>query len=78
MSRYQFFSQVWQYQRYMIHRDLSSWVASLGAQVRESQDQGKPDLGILFVLTLKDAPQVTLPISFDTATSPMEPGASAN
>jgi hypothetical protein len=62
----------------MIHRDFSSWVASLGTQVRESQGQGQPDLGVLFILTLKDAPQVTLPISFDTATSPIEPGASAN
>ena len=77
-EQYEFFSQVWQYQRYMIHRDLSSWVASLGAQVRESEGQGKADFGILFILTLKDAPQVTLPISFDTATSPIEPGASAN
>jgi LPS-assembly protein len=77
-EQYEFFSQVWQYQRYMIHRDLSSWVASLGAQVRESEGQDQPDIGILFILTLKDAPQVTLPISFDTATSPMEPGASAN
>jgi len=33
-EQYEFFSQVWQYQRYMIHRDLSSWVASLGAQVQ--------------------------------------------
>jgi LPS-assembly protein len=76
-EQYEFFSQVWQYQRYMIHRDLSSWVASLGAQVRDSEGQEDPDLGVLFVLTLKDAPQVTLPISFDTATSPIEPGASA-
>jgi LPS-assembly protein len=77
-EQYEFVSQVWQYQRYMIHRDLSSWVASLGAQVRDSQGQGQPDLGVLFILTLKDAPQVTLPISFDTATNPIEPGASAN
>jgi hypothetical protein len=45
--------------------------------VRESEGQDEPDLGVLFILTLKDAPQVTLPISFDTATSPIEPGASA-
>jgi LPS-assembly protein len=77
-EQYEAFSQVWQYQRYMIHRDFSSWVASLGTQVRDSVGQSKPDFGVLFVLTLKDAPQVTLPISFDTATSPIEPGASAN
>ena len=77
-EQYEFESQVWQYQRYMIHRDLSSWVASFGTQIRDSQGQEDPDLGVLFILTLKDAPQVTLPISFDTATSPIEPGASAN
>jgi LPS-assembly protein len=77
-EQYEYFSQVLQYQRYMIHRDLSSWVASLGTQVRESLGQDEPDIGVLFILTLKDAPQVTLPISFDTATSPIEPGASAN
>jgi hypothetical protein len=54
-EQYEFSLRVWQSQRYMIHRDLSSWVASLGAQVRESEGQGEPDLGILFVLTLKDA-----------------------
>jgi hypothetical protein len=32
-EQYEFFSQVMQYQRYMIHRDLSSWVASLGTQI---------------------------------------------
>ena len=73
-EQYEFFTQVWQYQRYMIHRDLSSWVASLGAQLRESEGQGDPDVGILFILTLKDAPQVTLPISFDTATDPDRAG----
>ncbi len=75
-EQYEFFSKVWQYQRYLIHRDLSSWVASVGTQVRQSQGQDKPDFGVLLILTLKDAPQVTLPISFDTATSPIEPGAS--
>ena len=29
---------------------------------------------MLLILTLKDAPQVTLPISFDTAISRIEPG----
>ncbi len=76
-EQYEFVSETWQYQRYMIHRDLSSWVASLGAQVRDNQG-GDTDLGVLFVLTLKDAPQVTMPIAFDQATSPIEPGASGN
>ena len=73
-EQYEFVSGVLQYQRYMIHRDLSAWVASFGAQVRDNAG-GDNDLGVLFVLTLKDAPQVTLPIQFDAATSPIEPGA---
>lgn len=76
-EQYEYFSNILQYQRYMIHRDLSSWVASIGAQVRDNKG-GDTDLGLLLVLSLKDAPQVTLPIQFDTATSPMEPGASGN
>lgn len=74
-EQYEFVSNVLQFQRYMVHRDLSSWVASFGAQVRDNQG-GDTDLGVLFVLTLKDAPQVTLPIQFDAGTDPIEPGAS--
>ncbi len=74
-EQYEAVTNVLQYQRYMVHRDLSSWVASLGAQFRDNQG-GDSDVGVLFVLTLKDAPQVTLPIQFDQATSPIEPGAS--
>lgn len=76
-EQYEYVSQVLQYQRYMIHRDLSSWVASFGAQVRDNQG-GDTDMGVLFMLTLKNAPQVTLPLQFDAATSPLEPGASGN
>jgi hypothetical protein len=75
-EQYEFVSNTLQYQRYMVHRDLSAWVASFGAQFRDNQGDEDADLGVLFVLTLKDAPQVTLPIQFDQATSPIEPGAS--
>jgi len=76
-EQYEYVSNILQYQRYMVHRDLSSWVASLGAQIRDNLG-GDQEMGVLFVLTLKDAPQVTLPVSFDQATSPIEPGASGN
>ncbi len=76
-EQYEFVSNVLQYQRYMIHRDLSAWVASFGAQVRDNEG-GDTDMGVLFVLTLKDAPQVTLPLAFDQATSPIEPGSNGN
>lgn len=73
-EQYEVVSNVLQYQRYLIHRDLSSWVASFGAQLRDNQG-GDQDLGVVLIMTLKDAPQVTLPIQFDQATSPIEPGA---
>ncbi len=62
-EQYEFDSAVLQYQRYLVHRDLSSWVASIGAQVRDNQG-GNTDYGLLLILSLKDAPQVTLPFAF--------------
>ena len=58
------------YQRYMIHRDLSSWVVSLGGEVRNNQGSGPQagnQYGVLLNFTLKDFPQVTLPIAFSGA-----------
>ncbi len=76
-EQYEFNSNVLQYQRYMIHRDLSSWIASVGAQVRDNKG-GDREMGVLFMLTLKNAPQVALPFAFDLATSPLEPGANGD
>lgn len=72
-EQYEFVSQVLQYQRYLIHRDLSSWIASVGTEIRDNQG-GDREIGVLFVLTLKDAPQVTLPLAFSQDTSPISPG----
>ena len=59
------------YQRYMIHRDLSSWIVSFGAEVRANQAQGNQSAqnqyGALLSFTLKDLPQVTLPLAFSPA-----------
>jgi hypothetical protein len=79
-EQYEFVSQVLQFQRYMVHRDLSSWVASFGAQVRDNLG-GDTEFGLLLILSLKDAPQVTLPIQFDAGgegSNPLEPGAGGN
>jgi len=65
------------YQRYMIHRDFSAWTASIGTQVQNNQG-GETTYGVMFVLTLKDAPQVTLPLAFDAGSSAMGPGGSNN
>ncbi|MEI6492511.1 MAG: LPS assembly protein LptD [Verrucomicrobiota bacterium] len=71
-EQYEFFSKVLQYQRYMVHRDLSSWIASFGAEVRDNQG-GDRQLGVLLVMTLKDAPSITLPLAFSQSTSPLAP-----
>jgi lipopolysaccharide export system protein LptA len=59
------------YQRYMINRDLSSWVISFGAEVRNNQSQGTQaggnQYGALLSFTLKDLPQVGLPFAFSPA-----------
>lgn len=57
-------------QRYMVHRDLSSWIVSFGGEVRENQG-GDTEYGVLFTMTLKDAPQITLPLAFDQGTGPL-------
>ena len=51
-------------QRYSIHRDLTSWVASLGAVIRDNRG-GSDEYGLLLSFTLKDFPQLNLPISID-------------
>jgi len=67
-EQYEAVTKVMQYQRYMVHRDLSSWVASIGADVRNNAG-GSPEYGVLFVMTLKNAPQVTLPAAFSAGNS---------
>jgi lipopolysaccharide export system protein LptA len=51
-----------EYQRYEVHRDLSSWVASLGFVVGDNGES--KDYGVLLTFTLKDLPQLGVPFSF--------------
>jgi lipopolysaccharide assembly outer membrane protein LptD (OstA) len=66
---YEFNDSLLQNQRYELHRDLSSWIASLGFVVRANSNSatGKEvnDYGVILTFTLKDLPDVKLPISFD-------------
>jgi hypothetical protein len=59
------------YQRYMINRDLSSWIVSFGAEVRNNQSSttqsGQTQYGALITFTLKDFPQISLPLAFSGA-----------
>jgi lipopolysaccharide export system protein LptA len=50
-----------QEQRYIIHRDLSSWTASLGV-IAINNGGGKQNIGVQLILTLKDLPRFGLPI----------------
>jgi len=72
-QQYETFSQVWQYQRYMVHRDLSDWIVSLGVQ-RRANSGGDDAWGVVFALSNKDVPQATLPIQQDLGQNPIEPG----
>lgn len=63
-EEYEFDDSTLESQRYQIHRDLSSWVASLGLIVRDNRT-GSSEYGILLTFTLKDFPAVSLPLGFD-------------
>jgi LPS-assembly protein len=52
-------------QRYTIYRDLTNWVASFGAVVRDNG--GVKEYGVLFTVTLKAFPKFGLNLNFDPA-----------
>lgn len=60
---YEFEDSTLESQRYELHRDLSSWVASLGFTIRDNR--GEESYGVLLTFTLKDLPNVRLPLSID-------------
>jgi hypothetical protein len=55
-----------QQQRYILHRDLSSWVASLGV-IATDNGGGKRDIGVQLILTLKDLPRFGLPADLNAS-----------
>ncbi len=61
---YEFDSGTLETQRYELHRDLSSWIATLGISIRDNGG-GQEDYGVLLTFTLKDLPGVRLPLSLD-------------
>jgi lipopolysaccharide assembly outer membrane protein LptD (OstA) len=60
------------YQRYTINRDLSSWIMSFGVQVynnaQSTTQPGQTQYGALLSFTLKDLPQITMPLAFAPST----------
>lgn len=64
---YELNDSVLQSQRYELHRDLSSWVASLGIVSSNNSSAGKSvnNFGVVLTFTLKDLPDVKIPVNVD-------------
>ena len=71
-EQYEFNTGIMQYQRYFINRDLTSWVASLGAEVRDNMG-GDQEFGLLLMMTLKDAPELSFTLPFSPDADSQEP-----
>jgi len=65
-----------QYQSYSVHRDLASWSMAVGGLIRDNGADAANEYGVVFTLTLKDFPQVSLPIDLDP--NPTGQGGSGN
>lgn len=62
-QRYEFEDSTLEYQSYSIHRDLTSWSASLGGFVRDNRNDD--EVGLLLQFTLKEFPGVRIPLNID-------------
>jgi LPS-assembly protein len=60
---YEFQTSVLKEQRYEVHRDLSSWIATFGVIIGNNGTVN--DYGLALSFTLKDLPQVRLPFNLD-------------
>jgi LPS-assembly protein len=62
-EQYETTTGILEQQRYAIYRDLSSWVASVGAVVRDNA--GVKEYGVLLTFTLKAFPRFGFDLNFD-------------
>jgi hypothetical protein len=53
-----------EFQSYSLTRDLSSWLFSVGALIRDNRN-GVSDYGILLGFTLKEFPQLNFDLDID-------------
>lgn len=51
-------------QQYTLHRDLGNWVAGVGISARDNRVDH--EYGVMFSLTLKDLPSLSLPFRFES------------
>ena len=64
-EQYEAETNIIEQQRYSIYRDLTSWVASLGAIIQNNG--GVKEYGVLLTFTLKAFPKFGLDLNFDPA-----------
>jgi LPS-assembly protein len=62
-EQYEAETQTLEQQRYSVYRDLTSWVASLGAVIRDNG--GVKEYGVLLTFTLKAFPKLGFDFNFD-------------
>ncbi len=62
-EQYEVTTGIIEQQRYAVYRDLSSWVASLGAVIRDNA--GVKEYGVLLTFTLKAFPRFGFDLNFD-------------
>jgi LPS-assembly protein len=66
-EQYEGTTGVLEQQRYSVYRDLTSWVASIGAIIRDNG--GVKEYGVLLTFTLKALPRFSFDLNFDPAGS---------
>jgi len=65
LEQYEATTNIVEQQRYSVYRDLTSWVASLGAVIRNNG--GVKEYGVLLTFTLKAFPKFGVDLNFDPA-----------
>ncbi len=65
LEQYEATTNIVEQQRYSVYRDLTSWVASLGAIIQNNG--GVKEYGVLLTFTLKAFPKFGLNLNFDPA-----------
>ena len=70
-EQYEGSTNILEQQRYAIYRDLTSWVASLGAVIRDNA--GVKEYGVLLTFTLKAFPKFGFDLNFDPSGAKTNP-----
>ena len=62
---YEFRDHTFEYQSYELHRNLTSWIASVGFTARNNGTsiRSANDYGVTLSFTLKDLPNIRLPLN---------------